>query len=314
MNIWNFIVEKLEENRLLYLMIVTKAVGSSPGKQGFKMAVCDDGSMYGSIGGGAMEYELVEECKSLLSSGKPTTFIKNLEHNEGGEDSTGMLCSGKQTVVFQSIDSSRKELINNITVCVNTNTKKVLFLSQEKFNLKDYNDEPRTNFISENKDVWEYNEVVGTKNTIYIIGSGHVGYAMTKQFSNLDFHIVLFDNREGLGMFEENSFADEKMVIDYSKINSFIPEGSSSYVVIMTSKHSNDKEILGLLLNKKFKYLGLMGSKSKVSKFTQQLIDEGYKKDDFKHLHAPIGLSINSITPDEIAVSIAAQIITIKNQ
>lgn len=314
MNIWNFIADKLKDNHSLYLMIVTKASGSSPGKQGFKMAVCDDGSMHGSIGGGAMEYELVEECKSMLLAGTYTTFIKKQEHNEGAADSSGMLCSGKQIVAFKPIIHTDKEIIKNIIQCVDTNKKQALFLNQENFGLVKYDDNAITGYINNADGSWEYNEIIGTKNTIYIIGSGHVGYAMTKQFSNLDFHIVLFDNREGLGMFEENSFAHEKKIIDYANIDSYIPEGNSSYVVIMTSKHSNDKEVLGLLLGKKFKYLGLMGSKAKVSKFKKLLLNEGFTEDDFNNLHAPIGLPINSITPDEIAVSIAAEIIKVKNQ
>lgn len=292
-------------------MVVVESTGSSPGKQGFSMVVCEDGSLSGSIGGGAMEYKLVEECKTLLDSSNHRTKIHDLVHNEGGKDSTGMLCSGKQKVILRPIGSSNIDIVNDIIKSIDNNNEKVLCISNNNISIKNTNEGFKS--FSQSKDQWEYCDIIGTKNTLYIVGSGHVGYAVSKLFSILDFHVVLFDNRQGLPMFENNNLVDEKRIIDYSNVHSNIGEGDSSFVVIMTSNHTHDMQVLKQLLGKNLKYLGLLGSKAKVSKFKKQLTAEGVDTNRLDALHAPIGIDINSITPDEIAISIAADIINVKN-
>ena len=136
---------------------------------------------------------------------------------------------------------------------------------------------------------------------------------MSKLFSQIGFKVILIDNRPDLEMLTDNLFADVKLVIDYKKIGDYILEGNSSYVIIMTNNHTHDKDVLSLLLRKKVKYLGMMGSKEKVASIKKQLRIGGFTNNEFSHLHAPIGISIKSETPDEIAVSIAAEIIRVKN-
>lgn len=309
MNIWQFIGDKISENKEVYLLLVIDSHGSSPGKQGFKMAVCDDGSLSGSIGGGTMEYELVERCKTLLSSNEKKNFILKQIHNEGSDESSGMICSGEQTIGFVSLNSNDISTISDIIQHIEANNPGNIRLDIDGIRLVDYDHDPAFEYNHNKEGYWEYNEVIGIKNKIYILGAGHVGFSVSKVFSLMDFEVILFDNRPDLKMLEENPFAHVKKAIDYNEIDKYIEEGNYSYVVIMTSKHDDDKLLLSLLINKKLKYLGLLGSKAKVAKFKALLPNENFSK-----IHAPIGVKINSISPDEIAMSIAAEIISVKNQ
>ena len=159
-----------------------------------------------------------------------------------------------------------------------------------------------------------YIEKLNVKNHLYILGGGHCALALSRQMRLLtDFRIHLFDDRTDLNTFLENDAAHEKTVIDYAKIADIIPEGSMVYVVLMTVGYRSDAEILRGLFSKKLKYLGMLGSRSKVETLLKDLENEGFGADFLAKIHAPIGLDIKSRTPEEIAVSIAAEIIKVKN-
>jgi xanthine dehydrogenase accessory factor len=124
----------------------------------------------------------------------------------------------------------------------------------------------------------------------------------------------VYDDREGIATMNNNIFANEKKIISYDKIGNEITESEKEYVTIMTFGHIADELVLKQLIRKKIKYLGMMGSASKVNQIYMNLLKAEYTKDDINNVHSPIGVSINSKTPEEIAISIAAEIIKIKNQ
>jgi xanthine dehydrogenase accessory factor len=136
--------------------------------------------------------------------------------------------------------------------------------------------------------------------------------AVSKLMKDLGFVVEIFDDRKALSTFENNPYADKKHLINYDDIDKLVPQGESIYVVIMTFGHQSDQEVLVKLIDKNFKYLGLMGSKSKIATLLEKT-GIASSKEKLARVHAPIGLSINSKTPMEIAVSIAAEIIQIKN-
>jgi xanthine dehydrogenase accessory factor len=131
----------------------------------------------------------------------------------------------------------------------------------------------------------------------------------------MDFYIRLYDDREHLKTMEQNQFAHEKFVVDnYEGLKQKVNSGTDHYVVIMTFGYRTDDIALRALIEKEFKYIGLLGSKSKIAKMFDDYRKEGIAENLLQRVHTPIGLSIKSQTPEEIAVSIAAEIIKIKNQ
>jgi xanthine dehydrogenase accessory factor len=315
MNIWKFIQGKLVQNIDLMLMVVLESNGSSPGKQGFKMAVTKAKSLFGSIGGGSMEFEMVELAHSLLNSGKFSPFLKKQIHSEGeGDEHTGSLCSGSQMIAFFPLNHNYLPEIEKICQSSESLGNGIIRISNRTFEYIKHEvlETPfQTNITSENE--WEYVEKPGKLNRICIIGAGHVGLALSKIMRDLDFIVEIYDDRLGLNTFENNEYVNKKLKIDYRNIDKLLVEGDNVYVVIMTFGHKSDQLVLQKLLNKEFKYLGMMGSQSKVKKIFQN-IGLNQNKVDIKKVHAPIGIPINSQTPAEIAISIAAEIIKIKNE
>jgi xanthine dehydrogenase accessory factor len=309
-NIWNFIADKLSENQLIYLMVNTRSHGSSPGKQGFKMAVAEDGSLHGSIGGGMMEHNLVSKARKLLAEKNTYTFLIEQDHNpKPGKEHSGMICSGKQSIMFFPLNKKQLPSVREIEVSIEENKPGVLRISREEFR---FNKGEMLSTETQTQEQWAYTEQLGLPNRLFIFGAGHVGLALSQLFSTLDFQITVFDNRKGLNTFEDNHFADVKKIVDFKNIESLIPEGGNIYVAVMTFAHKNDEMIVRQLASKDIQYLGMMGSEMKVKTIFDNLKSEGVSQKLLDRIDAPIGLEIGSETPAEIAVSIAAKIISVR--
>ena len=190
-------------------------------------------------------------------------------------------------------------------------------LSNQQNGLDDAFDATFDNDFYDRVTYWKrgiYAEKLNVKNHLYIVGGGHCALALSRQMRLLtDFRIHLFDDRIDLNTFLANDAAHEKTVVDYTKMADIIPEGSTTYVVLMTVGYRSDEQILRGLFSKKLKYLGMLGSRSKVETMLENLKNDGFEGDFLGKIHAPIGLDIKSQTPEEIAVSIAAEIIRVKN-
>ena len=314
MYFWQFIHSKLKEEKVVYTMTVIHHSGSSPGRQGFKMAVASDNEIYGSIGGGVMEYNLVELCKDLLNKDEHKTFLKHQNHKGSRNGGSGMICSGEQTVVFHALDKSFISVIENILECLQNNQMGSLSLTQTSFYFSHKISDKKYQYEVKNENDWFFEEQLGFKETLYIVGGGHIALAASKLFVQLGFYVVVFDNRDNLNTFEQNSHAHKKHIINYNTVAEYIPEGVDNYVAIMTNKYTDDKLVLTKLIRNQYKFVGVLGSKVKLKTMFEVMQNEGYVKGELAKVHAPIGLAITSQTPEEIAVSIAAQIIELKNK
>lgn len=313
-NIWIFIADKLSENQSLYLLLNTESHGSSPGKQGFKMAVAGDGSLHGSIGGGVMEHNLVTKARKLLSEKNAPAFLFQQDHNpKEGKDHSGMICSGKQTIAFFPLNKEHLSIIREIVVSIEENEPGLLRIANNQLCFekgKMLQDQHQLEYQTGER--WEYTEQLGLPDKLFIFGAGHVGLALSRLFSTLDFQVTVFDNRKDLNTFDDNHFADVKKIVDYKNIDGLVPEGKNIYVAVMTFAHKNDEMIIRQLASKNIKYLGMMGSEMKVKTIFDNLRNEGVPRQLLDKIDAPIGLEIGSETPAEIAVSIAAKIISVR--
>lgn len=279
-------------------MVVIANEGSSPGRKGFKMAVTKDG-MFGTIGGGIMEHKLVEFAKSLLDKPVFEPFIKHQIHDKSApKDQSGMICSGQQMIAFYDINSEFLTLANQI-------------LTEENFQIT-YNNFG-INIASENPE-WSFSETNALPQKVYIIGGGHVGLALSEVLSRMDFEIHILDHRENLNTMMLNNFVHSRQTVEFEEIGDYIPEGNDIYVVIMSFGYRTDDVIIRRLINKNFKYIGMLGSKEKIATLFNGLVEDGFDKDKIASIYAPIGIDIKSETTQEIAISIAAQLIRVKNQ
>ncbi len=296
-------------------MVVVESVGSAPGRVGFKMAVDDHGGLAGSIGGGVMEFRMVELAKAMLAGNGRQTILRRQVHDpEAGTERSGMICSGEQTQAFIPLGHEHLEVVRHIKGGIASGAEGLLTISPSGFSYCPNSTDGFTpGFERMGDDSWCYSEVAGLTDTAYIFGAGHISLPLSQILRLLGFRVVVFDNREGLSTFESNSFAHRKQIVDFTRVGHLVAEGDNSYVIIMSFAHRFDQVILRQLLEKRLKYLGMIGSKSKVKAIFDQLISEGFPEKAVQRVDSPIGLPIGSQTPAEIAVSIAAKIVQVRN-
>ncbi len=314
--IWNLISKSVKEKIPVMLLYVLESYGSSPGRQGFCMAVNADGQMEGSVGGGIMEYKFVELAKQRLKHHSKETLVKKQVHNKnGGINKSGMICSGEQTILLYIVQKKDAEAIREIIKSLKNNKIGLLKISYNGLEFSKGIHTPENfsyKFIGEDK--WYYTENIGYKNHLYIVGGGHCALALSKLMNNLNFYIHLFDNRRDLNTLQKNKVVHEKKYLkNYTALAKHIPSGQNNYVVIMTFGYRTDDEALRSIFNKNFKYLGILGSEKKIEKMFDQYMLEGFDKNILQKIHAPVGIQIKSQTPEEIAVSVGAEIIKVKN-
>ena len=316
LQIWYFINESLKQRGSVMLLYVLESKGSSPGRQGFSMVVNAKGEMEGSIGGGIMEHKFVEMVKERLKKqgSKEQELKKQIHDKSAANNQSGMICSGEQTILLYPVEKKDLNTVQNIIQSLEENKNGTLILSPDGILFSDAIPEKDFEFTFQAEDEWLYKEKTGYKNKLFIIGGGHCSLALSRLMRTMDFYVKVYDDRENLKTILENEVANERhFVKDYSVLTDKIPSGSNHYVVIMTFGYRTDDIALKALLNKEFKYIGVLGSKKKMEKLFEDYRKEGIDESLLQRIHTPIGLDIKSQTPEEIAVSIAAEIIKIKN-
>ena len=311
---WKFAQDSIRLKLKLLLITVADSSLSSPGKQGFKMLVRADNEYRGTVGGGIMEKQLIDYGIEFLK-GNETTQIKRLQHSPKTElEHSGLICGGFQSIIFTSLSYDNLNMVERIIDNLNKRINGRLTLSYNTFEF-DQKSNLADDYVFEYKSDTEflYEENLGFIDTAYIIGGGHVGLAVSQAMKFIGFHVVVFDHREDVFTMQQNVYADEKVIIDYSDIAKHIEEGNKSYVIIVTPAHSGDEAALGSVIRMNLRYLGMMGSKRKIKTVFNNLTKKGIDKLLFEKVHSPIGLEIEAETPEEIAISIASEIIQIKN-
>lgn len=158
-----------------------------------------------------------------------------------------------------------------------------------------------------------YVELAGSQNRMVICGAGHVAIPIIQIAKLVGFHVTVIDDRSE---FTENALkagADEVICDGFEAAMDTIKGNDFTYFVIVTRGHRYDNDCLRSALKKKYAYLGMMGSSRRVAMVKNDMINEGFDPEAVAGIHSPIGLAIGSDTPEEIAVSILAEIIQVKN-
>jgi xanthine dehydrogenase accessory factor len=297
------------------LLYVLESKGSSPGRQGFLMAVSESGEMVGSIGGGIMEHKFVELAKERLKAGSRETGVRKQIHDKSAiSDQSGMICSGEQTILLYPVQQKDSPAIRSIISSLEKNKNGTLILLPDGIEFDESIPGKDFEFSFQSEDNWIYKEKTGYKNKLFIIGGGHCSLALSNLMRTMGFYVRVYDDRKELKTMQENESAHEKhLVNDYTELNQLIEDGENHYVVIMTFGYRTDDVALKALVNKQFKYIGVLGSRKKMEKLFADYRKEGISESVLQRIHSPIGLDIKSQTPEEIAVSIAAEIIKVKN-
>lgn len=244
---------KLQENGAAFaIATIIAAKGSTP-RNTAKMLVKSDGDIYGTIGGGPVELEVIKDAVTAIRDNQSKVAEYNL--NSEAEDGLQMLCGGLVQV-----------------------------------------------FI----------EVVAARPCIVMIGAGHVGLAVAKFAALLNYRLVIVDNREEFANRERYPEA-AAIACDPSiqKAIAAVAIDGASYVIIATA--DVDYPAIQAVIDTSAAYIGMIGSKRKVALIKEKLRQEGVAPERLEAIYAPVGLDIGSETPEEIAVSILAEIMKVRN-
>jgi xanthine dehydrogenase accessory factor len=157
-------------------------------------------------------------------------------------------------------------------------------------------------------------ETLGTNYPVYVFGCGHIGRSLEPLLRFLDFDTIMLDDRAEYASKEHFPQASDVIVIeDYDKAFEKIKPEGNSFIVIVTRGHFGDYQVLRDALTKPHAYIGMIGSRTKIQEIYTRLMDaDGVSQETLDHIHSPIGLKIGAVTPEEIAVSIASQLIAVR--
>jgi len=149
---------------------------------------------------------------------------------------------------------------------------------------------------------------------LYIFGAGHVAYNLYKVAMIAGFEVIVVDDRESYANRERFPEARELIVEDFERATQRLTVPESAYVVIVTRGHRDDMRVLRWGVNRNARYLGMIGSRRKTISIFRELEQEGIPTEKLAYVHAPVGLEIGAVTPEEIAVAIVAEMIAVRRR
>jgi len=342
----NFFLEQdklLTSGKKLVVARIIYQKGSAPRSTGTKCIILENGEIVGTIGGGTLEYQVIEKAMSVFKAGSSATLHFRLT----GEDVAGtdMLCGGIVDVFLEPIfpdnqidrdifgktwalvmagnkkgtlltlitdgiahdspdrhalivaDDSGTRVVGRIAGGIDIDAEKLLCVSDPE--LQEYKTDGLSIFV----------EPIRAADVLYIFGAGHISTFLSSLAKLVEFGVVVIDDRDDFANKERFPDADEIVVVPFSQSFDRIAATPSSYIAIVTRGHMHDHAVLKEALKREFAYIGMVGSRRKRETIYQALIKEGIAKETLQTVHAPIGLAIGAETPEEIAVSIVAELI-----
>jgi xanthine dehydrogenase accessory factor len=159
-----------------------------------------------------------------------------------------------------------------------------------------------------------YIEPITPPPKVFVFGGGHISLFVSKISNLVGFEVVVVDDRPQFANRERFPEAQEVIAEEFPFVFSKLKVNRSSYLVIVTRGHAYDQEVLEWALGQEVKYIGMIGSRKKIQTVYNALKEKGVRADQLTRVHAPIGLDIGALTPEEIAVSIVAQMIQVRRQ
>jgi xanthine dehydrogenase accessory factor len=322
------------------LATIVDVQGSSPRHKGTKMVVGSDGKTYGTVGGSLLEASIIKEANGIFLSGQ--SRLRVFDSTGNNINSSGMICGGRTTALLDYViasDENIKFYQNWQTAVKNGNKFFVLTRFQdsaEKIEIIGHSllssdgkiigsplasedletlkaalrNAYATSIVTTGDARIVLDPVLGCK-TVFCFGAGHVAVPTAHIASLVGFRVVVVDHRPELANPDRFPDADSICIIkDFYKALEGLEINSDSYIVIFTPSHEYDRAVLEQSLKTSAGYIGMISSRRKKEAIYRYLMDKGVKKEELGRVHSPIGVPIGGETPEEIAVSIVAEMIS----
>jgi xanthine dehydrogenase accessory factor len=315
---WEYVSSLLKDGQNVFLAMVVHHTIHSPGTTGAKLLVTKNRDMMGTIGGGIMEYTLVNRAQDVLKNDIFTSEIQILNHQKSGPgEKSGMICAGQQTNLYYLCQPEKDgKIVEEIVKVLKKGQLGTLSISSEGLAVHKKNTDGHEiqYSLTKNESNWHYQEQLKNFNRIAIMGGGHCSLALSRVMNNLGYDVFVFETKENISTLGLNKFATKVHIIDdFKEAVSRITLPHQTQVVIMTTDVASDVRVLLGILDKPFPFVGVMGSNAKISEITKQLKNEGISDKQLSRFTAPVGLPMVSNTPEEIAISVAAQLLQNRN-
>jgi xanthine dehydrogenase accessory factor len=327
------------EDRKIALATVIQTWGSSPRRAGAKMALTPDGKIAGSVSGGCVEGAVYNAGVEVLKSNHPQLLHFGVADETAWE--VGLACGGSidifvkalDTEFFESLRSVLEEEQSAVLVTVirgpdallgteilvredgyitgafvsQVSDKQALDLARETL----AQGESRRAVLSE--DIEVFFEVILPPPTLIAVGGVHITIALMALAKTLGYRTVVIDPRSGFGNEERFPNVDQLIQLWPDEAFQLIPLTRSTAVAMLTHDPKLDDPALKIVLPSSVFYVGALGSKTTQAKRRQRLLEDGLTEGELNRLHGPIGLEIGARTPEEIAMSIMAEIVAARN-
>lgn len=329
MNIYETIEQYLTEGKNGILATVIYRAGSAPRDVGAKMLVGGDGKCFGTVGGGRLEADACTEAMNIMNKGEPKILNIRMDSNAVADD--GMLCGGNVDILLEPIlkkyagvykkigemlrEDERGFVVTKFGSGVFSKTLIEEDLALTGDTLPEKEMEGLRNFLNEKRPYMSEGMVIEplqSLSVLYVFGAGHVSQFLAGIARIVDFHVVVIDDRKEFANRERFPDAAEVIVEDFHNVFDRLSFTGKEYVTIITRGHQYDAYVLEEVLRRKTRYVGMIGSRRKVRIILEHMQKSGFDEETVANVHAPIGLSIHAETPQEIAVSIVAELITIR--
>lgn len=331
---------------------IVRQSGSSPRALGTSFMVRSDGSIVGTIGGGLLEAQVIQAALEALASRRTTRLHYRLSGREvarsqmicGGDvdvfveplyasdSKAGAVYGaarsaweeGRRAVLATRITEGSRSSVEGCKILLFSDGSQVGSWDGMERVVRDAPDPWADVIRHAGRDPWVLHfEQNGSETdllivpierepALYLFGGGHVSLFVARIARMVGFRVVVIDDREEFAHKDRFPDADEIRVKEFSRALEGEDLDPESYVVIVTRGHLYDKEVLGQILKRETVYVGMIGSRRKRDLIYRALEEEGISRETLHRVHSPIGLDIGAETPEEIAVSIVAELIGIR--
>jgi xanthine dehydrogenase accessory factor len=339
--IFKSLLELLIKGERVVLTTILSRSGSAPRAVGTRMIVRRDGSILGTIGGGILEARVIQLAKNAFEH--RGALVRDFVLSAEDAEQMGMICGGQLGVLIQHLDGGDPACVafyqqvtaalelgrpawliteipegetvtDGLVQCLRCNDGTRVFNG-------DPNDLPIPSPAVESREPQVVTrgasrflvEPLCYEGVVFIFGAGHISQKLAPLTGLVGFRTVVIDDRSEFANRERFPTADDVVVLStFDDVMAGLPIDANSYIVIVTRGHAHDKTLLGQALTTNAGYIGMIGSRRKRDAVYQDLEKEGFGAEDFAKVHSPIGLSIAAETPEEIAVSITAELIAVR--
>lgn len=312
LKLYENLLNTLSSGKDCMLVATVEAKGSSPRSAGAYMLVTEQARLWGTIGGGELEYRATFQAQDLLSQGKGTLIEYDLSNETAA--GLGMICGGRTKVLYHRFTPADAAFAEAALAMARSRKAYHLLLPLcgGKARLEAQLDAPRRQLGFKMNGERYYAEQFNTDGTVYLLGGGHLSQELVPLLSHLGFCCHVGDDRTEFTRPALFPGAQQVQLVDFTALS--LPIQPEDYLIIATRGHLADSDCIRFALKTPAKYIGVVGSRRKVKFIWEQMTAEGLSSADLSRLTTPIGLSIGSETPAEIAVSIAAQLIQVRSE